>query len=347
MTAGTAASLDAGGSVLVVGGTGPTGPAIVNRFLRLGAKVTIYHTGAHEADFEGDVEHLHGDAREAADIHEKLGTRDWEVAVLTSGRLRALAAELAGKARRVVGITGQPVYQGTMRPTPEGRLPLPISETAERQNDATNYTGKVAEGEDQLFEQHRQGDFEAVVVRYPGVYGPRGPLSHEWAVVKRILDKRQAMILPHDGLTYFQRGYAENLGQLVFLAATVPAAAGEAFNAGDERVLSGRAVAEAIADELGHPLRFVGVAAQFCRGFYPLAQKSSLILDMSKARTLLGYADVVDVEAATRLTARWLAEHHPPDMSPAFAGSFDYDAEERIIEAWEAATAALTPPSPA
>lgn len=330
----------AGAKVLVVGGTGPTGPAIVDRFLASGAAVTIYHSGTHEAEFNGPVTHLHGDPREPADIHDKVGAASWDIAVLTSGRLRALATELSGKARRVVGITGQPVYSGTMVPTPGGRLPLPIPEHAERQRDATNYTGKVAEGEDQLFEQHQRGDFEAVIVRYPGVYGPRGPLSHEWAVVKRVLDRRPAMVLPHDGLTYFQRGYAENLGHLVFLAATVPAAAGEAFNAGDERVMSGRAVAEAIADELGHPLQFVGIPAPACRGFYPLAQKSSLILDMTKARTLLGYRDVLDAEPATRLTARWLAEHQPVDISPAFGGSFDYAAEDRLIAEW-------TSPAPA
>ena len=335
-------------NILVVGGTGPSGPAIVNRFLRVGAKVTVYHSGAHEAQFDGNVEHLHGDPRDPADIGEKLGRSEWDIAVLTSGRLRALATELAGKAGRVVGITGQPVYKGTVRPTPEGRLPLPVPETAERQRDATNYTGRVAEGEDQLLEQHARGDFEAVIVRYPGVYGPRGPLSHEWAVVKRVLDGRPTMILPHDGLTYFQRGYAENLGDIVFLAATVKEAAGEAFNSGDERVLSSRAVAEIIADELGHQMEFVGIPAPACRGFYPLAQKSDLILDMSKARTLLGYHDVLGVDQATRLTARWLADNSPTDIAPNFGGSFDYAREDSIIAAWRGATSLFTqPPDPA
>lgn len=328
------------GRVLVVGGTGPSGVPLVNSFLRGGYSVAVYHTGQHEAEFEGRVEHLHGDPRNPADIDTTLSGRAWEIAVCTSGRLRALASALAGKTRRLVGITGQPVYRGTLLPTPEGRLPLPVPEWAERQRDAHNYTARVAEGEDQLLAQHGSGDFEAVIVRYPGVFGPRAPINHEWAVVKRVLDRRPFMILPHDGITHFQRGYVENVAWLVYLAATRPEAAGEAFNAGDERVLSARHVAELITGELGSTMALIGVSAQFCRGVYPLAEKSNLILDMSKARNLLGYRDVVGVEAATRRTARWLAEHPMADTDlrggPAGgSGSFDYAREERILERWQ------------
>ena len=326
-------------NVLVVGGTGPSGVSIVEQLLAAGDVVTIYHTGAHEAEFSAPVEHLHGDPRDAVDIQDKLSSRRWDVAVCTSGRLRSLAEHLAGRVNRLVGITGQPVYLGTMKPTPAGTVPLPIQEHAQRQYDSASYTGKVAVGEDQLFEQHAQGDFEAVIVRYPGVYGPRGSLSHEWAVVRRILDRRTRMILPHDGMAYFQRGYVENLGRLVFLAATVPGAAGEAFNAGDETVLSARRVAEIIIDELAATLELVGIPSEWCSGAYPLAEKSSLILDMGKARTLLGYRDLVDSESATRLTARWLTtpEAKLVQFSEQFAGRLAYADEDRILDAWSAA----------
>jgi nucleoside-diphosphate-sugar epimerase len=323
-------------NVLVVGGTGPTGVPLVNGFLAAGDAVAIYHTGRHEAEFTGDVEHLHGDPRDADDIARTLGGRQWDVAVCTSGRLRALAETLAGKTGRLVGITGQPVYAGSVQPTPAGRIPLPVPEFAPRQRDATNYTGKVAVGEDQLFAQHGNGDFEAVIVRYPGIFGPRAPLAHEWAVVKRILDGRRFMLLPHDGMAHFQRAYIDNAAHLVHLAATRPEAAGQAFNCGDERVLSARHVAEIIANELGADLELVGVPADLCRGVYPLAEKSHMVLDMSKARALLGYRDVVDVEEATRFTARWLAEHPPApgDVTPGATGDFDYTREDRILAAW-------------
>lgn len=327
--------------VLVVGGTGPSGVPIVERFLDAGRPVTVFHSGRHEHEFSRPVTHLHGDARDEAEIQRLLGGSDWDIAICTSGRLRSLALALAGHTRRLVGITGQPVYAGTVAPTPNGAPPLPIPEFAPRQRDATNYTGKVAEGEDQLFEQHGRGDFEAVVIRYPGVYGPRGPLSHEWAIVKRILARRTRMAMPHDGLTYFQRGYVDNLANLVFLAATRPEASGHAFNSGDERVLTARHVAEIICDELGTTMDFIGVPAPLCRGSYPLAEKSSIILDHSKARALLGHRDVVDVETATRLTARWLFQNpgFGPEVSPAFGGDLDFAAEDTILDRWADAVA--------
>ena len=325
--------------VLIVGGTGPTGVPLANLFLRHGHEVAILHSGRHPAEFEGPVERIIGNARDAEDVQAKLGAREWDIAVCMYGRLRAQAELLAGKTGRLVGITGQPVYRGAQPPTPEGRIPLPIPEFAPRQYDAEGYTGKVAVGEDQLFEQHGRGDFEVVIVRYPGVFGPRAPMNHEWAVVKRILDDRPFMILPHDGVTYFQRGYADNLARLVFLAATRPEAAGEAFNAGDERVLSSRHVAEIIRDELASDIEFIGIPAGFCRDVFPLAEKSNQMLDMSKARNLLGYRDLVDVETATRRTAIHLRDHppDPKDLYPAGTGKFDYEREDRIVRQWRRA----------
>ncbi len=331
-------------SALVVGGTGPTGLHIVNFLLAAGFETTVFNSGRHDSGvtFAGPVERLFGDARDEPSFAGAISDRRWNVAICTYGRLRMLASVLAGRVDRLVGITGQPVYRGAARPTPRGGIALPVPEWAPRQSDMPGHMGKVAEGEDQLFQQHGRGDFEAVVVRYPGVYGPRAPINHEWAVVKRVLDQRPFMLIPHDGLSYFQRGYAENVAWLVFLAATRPEAAGQAFNSGDERVMSAFDVARVINEELDSPMELVGIPAQFARDVFPLAEKSSLILDMSKPRNLLGYRDRVDVELATRLTARWLRDNPPADGEiTSAAGTFDYAEEERILKAWRSATAAL------
>ena len=329
--------------VLVIGGTGPTGVPLVGEFLRAGFRVSIMHSGGHPAAFDAPVEVITGDVRDEDEVRRKVGSRSWDVVVASYGRLRMQANVLAGRTRRFVGITGQPVYVGAVRPTPRGTIALPVPEFAERQYDVNIYTGKVAAGEDQLFEQHGRGDFEVAIVRYPGVFGPRAPINHEWAVVRRVLDDRAFMLLPHDGMAYFQRGYAENLAHLVFLTATRPEASGEACNGGDERVLSARRVAELIVEELGSRMELVGVPAQYCPGVFPLAEKSNLILDMSKARNLLGYTDRVDVESATRLTARWLHDNPPKegDVQRGGTGIFDYAREDKILAGWREASSRL------
>jgi NAD(P)-dependent dehydrogenase (short-subunit alcohol dehydrogenase family) len=62
-------------TVLVVGGTGPTGYAVVRRLLAAGDRVTIVHTGAHEVDFGAAVEHVHTDPTSLDDLRAALGSR--------------------------------------------------------------------------------------------------------------------------------------------------------------------------------------------------------------------------------------------------------------------------------
>ena len=45
---------------LVIGGTGPTGPSLVNGLRQRGFATAILHTGRHEVDtIPPDVEHIH------------------------------------------------------------------------------------------------------------------------------------------------------------------------------------------------------------------------------------------------------------------------------------------------
>ncbi len=64
---------------------------------------------------------------------------------------------------------------------------------------------------------------------------------------------------------------------------------------------------------------------------------------MSKARNLLGYRDVLDVEAATRLTAQHLLTNHPDesDLRTTGHGVFDYANEDRIVARWREAQALM------
>lgn len=46
---------------LVIGGTGPTGPLVVEALLKKNFHVTILHRGTHEIEFPESVEHLHAE----------------------------------------------------------------------------------------------------------------------------------------------------------------------------------------------------------------------------------------------------------------------------------------------
>ncbi len=56
---------------LVVGGTGPTGPHIVNGLIERGYTVSILHTGAHESpQIPESVKHIHTDPFDIEKVRE-------------------------------------------------------------------------------------------------------------------------------------------------------------------------------------------------------------------------------------------------------------------------------------
>ena len=95
---------------LVIGGTGPSGPYIVNGLLERGYDVTILHGGQHEVEFAQPVEHIHTDPHFAETLAPALEGRSFDIAIATYGRMRIIADLLRGKTVRFIGAGGSSVY---------------------------------------------------------------------------------------------------------------------------------------------------------------------------------------------------------------------------------------------
>ena len=94
-------------TALVIGGTGPTGPYVVNGLLDRGFRVTILHTGRHETSLIGpEVEHIHSNPFDIERTADDLGDRTFDLAVIMYGRLRDLASLLRGRVNHFVSIGG-------------------------------------------------------------------------------------------------------------------------------------------------------------------------------------------------------------------------------------------------
>ena len=68
------------------------------------------------------------------------------------------------------------------------------------------------------------------------------------------------------------------------------------------------------------------------------------MLDTSLLRTRLGYEDLVPAREAVGRTARWLAANPIAPGAPeefVLTDPFDYEAEDRLVDAWQAAVAAF------
>jgi nucleoside-diphosphate-sugar epimerase len=335
--------------VLVVGGTGPTGIPIVRGLVEGGHEVTILHRGLHERDeTPPTVAHLHCDPYDDASLAEGTHGATFDVVIAMYGRLRSIARLMAGRTGRFVSVGGVPAYRGWMNPwlhDPHG-LPVPISEDAatvtDPEEDEKGY--RIVRTEEAVFEHHP----DAAHFRYPYVYGPLQLAPREWCIVRRVLDRRDRIVVADDGLTLHHHGFTENLAHAVLLAVDSPdAAAGLVFNVGDEEVLSVRQVVELVTEELGHELEIISMPYDLAVPARPLLAQplpTHRVLDLTRVKTALGYRDRVPARQAIGRTARWLAEHpHEPHGTEeqVLTDPFDYAAEDRLIDAWCRARASV------
>ncbi|HEY3673352.1 MAG TPA: NAD-dependent epimerase/dehydratase family protein [Acidimicrobiia bacterium] len=334
--------------VLVIGGTGPTGIPLLQGLVERGHAVTILHRGTHERDeTPAAVEHLHADPYDEDATRAILAGRTFDVTYVMYGRLRMLAALLRGRTGRVISVGGVPAYRGWMNAwlhDPPG-LPVPVGEdaptVAEPAEDEKGY--RIVRTEEAVFEHHP----DATHFRYPYVYGPYQLTPREWIVVRRVLDGRRRIVVADDGLTLHHHGYTENIAHALLLALEQPdAAAGRLFNIADEEVLSVRQVVEIIAAALDHEFDVVSMPYDLAVPARPLLAQplpTHRVLDVSRVRTELGYRDLVPAREAVARTARWLRDHPLGGSTEehTLTDPFDYDAEDRLVDAWLAARATV------
>ena len=264
------------------------------------------------------------------------------------GRLRTIAELTVGMTDQFVSVGGVPAIRGWMNAflfEPEG-LPVPVGESAptvaEPAEDEKGY--RVARTEEIVLEHHPA----AAHFRYPYAYGPLQVVPREWSIVRRILDGRRRIVVPDDGLTLHHHGYTENLAHAVLCGIDRPeAAAGHVFNCGDDEVLSIRQVVELCAAALDADLEIVSMPHELATSGRPLLGQpgnTHRVLDTSLLRSRLGYSDLVPAREAVGRTARWLAANPIAPGAPeefVLTDPFDYEAEDRLIDAWHAAVAAL------
>ncbi|MFN0089620.1 MAG: NAD-dependent epimerase/dehydratase family protein [Acidimicrobiales bacterium] len=329
-----------GEKALVIGGTGPTGPFIVNGLRERGYDVTIFHRGTHEVpEIPDDVDHIHGDPHFVETIDEALAGRSYDLTVATYGRIRLLAAALAGRSGRFLAVGGVAVYRGFFQGAkqfPSG-LTAPVPEDAPlvESEEENHFAALMVQTERAVLHHHPS----ATVFRYPYVYGPYQLVPREWSIVRRLLDGRPAIILPNGGLTLSTHGWAGNLAHAVLLAVDQPAAAaGKIYNVGDLEQLTIRQVVEVIAAALGREVEIVSVPSQVAgpARILSLGGRAHQLMDTSRIQADLGYRDVLGVREALAQTARWYVDNPPEpggDIETRLADPFDYAVEDRLIEA--------------
>ena len=299
---------------LVTGGAGFIGSNLVHALIERGDEVRVldnFSTGSR-GNLEGhDVDVVEGELRSYERVHA--ATRGVEVvyhlgalgsvprsvqdpltssAVNVEGTLNVLLAARDEGVRRVVFSSSTSVYGTSLQlPTSESTPTDPIS--------PYGVTKLAAERYCISFTRVYQS-FEAVVLRYFNVFGPRQSPHSQYAAAVPLfiaaIDAGEPITIYGDGEQSRDFTYVANVVDATIRAAEAPGANGHVFNIAAGAPASVNSVAETIGSILGKPVekRFEPPRPGDIRDSWA---------DISAARDALGYEPQVDLAAGLELTA--------------------------------------------
>lgn len=333
-------------TALVIGGTGPTGPHVLQGLINRGLDVTLLHRGVHEPPGLPDVPHIHADPHFAETLSEAIGNMTYDVVLAMYGRVKRIADVFDGRCGQLVAIGGVPAYRGCVDPhlnRPYG-MPLLAREDGPVADDgqaAPKFAQMILDAERAALDPARE--YRSAVVRYCGIYGPRNILPWEWSVIKRVRDGRRQMIVPDEGLGIIARCAARNAAEVVLKIVDRPDVANrQVYNCADDDQFTFRQWAELVVDLLGGQIELVSIPSQLAKSAFaelpPPGCRPHLLVSNEKAKRELGYSEVVSAYDALAEAVRWLdANPVTPEAYPLYAGRFDYDTEDRLIAAYRSA----------
>jgi len=342
---------------LVIGGSGPTGPHVLSGLLERGYDVTMLHRGVHEPAELPAVRHLHADPHFAETLAEAVGTETFDVVIAMYGRIKVIGEVLAPRCGHLIAISGVPVYRGFVEPqhtTPYGMKLMAREDGAKADTaDVPSKASMLILGAERAVFEHGAAHGVAVSsVRYPQIYGPRNVVPWEWAVVKRVLDGRQVMIVPDGGLWVISRCAARNAAEVVLRIVDQPQiSGGQSYNCADEDQFTVRQWVQLVAGYAGGDLDIVGIPSTVSRSSLAelLAPGAAphMIVNAEKVRNELGYVEVISAEDALRETVDWLlANPIEPAEYPLYKAKFDYDLDDLMIDRYRQAVEWLRKEAP-
>ena len=282
--------------VLMLGGTGLTGPFAVRRLAALGHQVTAI------SPREAGAGQKLPPAERSADVV----IHTW---LMTEADAGAFVDAFRGRAARAVVISSGDVYRAYGRLTgkePGPPDPVPLAEDAPLRESRYPYGGDY---EKILVEQTCQGQSEmpVTILRYPAVYGPNDSYRfRSW--LKPMLDGLSEIALPDTFAAWrWTHAYCEDVAEAVVLAAVNPRASGRTYNVGEAETPPWAERLERMAAAIGwtgririRPVREFPEDQQF-----PPDPRQDLTMGTRRLREELGYREVVPADEGYRRTAAW------------------------------------------
>ena len=322
--------------VFLIGGTGFTGPAVVQQLLERDHDVTLFHRGQKHDQRTAGASEILGDRKDTGQLSEAVAKVNPDVAVdmipFTADDAAGFMRVCRGIAPRVVALSSIDVYlaYGRIQLTEPGPLQAtPLTETSALRN--TNQPhgpeyDKIAVEAAVM----NHPDLPGTILRLPAIYGRGDKYRRFRGYLKRMDDGRDTILLGSSIENWkFSRGYVDNVARAVVLAIETEEAAGEIYNVAEPRAFKEREFVEAI----GIAAEWQGDVTVMPDDCLPKQLQTEVDfaqdweVDSSKIRQQLGYQEVVDIAEAYRRTIEWEREN-PPDTDP---HDYNYEAEDKAL----------------
>jgi nucleoside-diphosphate-sugar epimerase len=334
--------------VLVIGGTNFIGPCVVRQLVEMGHDVTIFHRGETRADLPEEVKRIEGDRHNLLEYKHEFQKLAPEVVLdmipYTAQDAQGVVDTFQDIAQRVVAISSQDVYRARdilwQRET--GMIdPIPLTEDSPLRSQLYPYRGlsedPFAYDYDKIPVEQvlmNANNLPATILRLPMVYGARDNWHRVYPYLKRMDDRRPAIVL-EEKLAHWQGGYGyvENVARAIALAVNDRRATGRIYNVCESTITVADLV-KAIAKIVDWQGKIVILPKSQMPDIWKFENnfEQHWVTDSTRIRTELGYTEIVDRHEALKQTISWSREHPPEAVTEiGQAKLLDYQDEDAIL----------------
>jgi len=333
--------------ILIIGGTRFIGPYVVKELIKLGYEICLFHRGAQETDVCKKVRCFHADRSRILDYAEPLKkfAPHLVLDMIPINEREALETThvFQGVAERVVGISSQDVYRayGVLTGIEGGPAePVPLSEDDPLRKHLFPYRAQL-KPDHRLYHYEKiqveavymgNPDLPGTILRLPMVYGPGDYQHRTFPYLKRMDDRRPAIIL-EKGLAGWRwtKGYVEDMAYAIALVLADGRATGRIYNAGEHDPLTEADWVKAIGSAAGWDGDLITLPNEKLPKYMQsgINTDQQMVVDTNRIREELGYAESIPRDEALRRTITWERMNPPDEIDPS---RFDYQTEDSLLE---------------
>ena len=252
---------------LIIGGTRNLGPSIVAALREEGYRVTVFNRGQTPDELPGDIERLHGDRSNIAQLGKAVAGREFDLVVdttlYTGPEAEAVIDLFSGRTGRYFFLSTGQVYlvrTAVQRPFQEADYAGPVmpeppqSDESEHRNWAYGFHKRAAEDAFALAWAEREFPFTSL--RLPMVNSERDSYERIYGYFLRLEDGGP-ILLPDDGGLPLRHVYGEDVVRATMRIAKSDAGKGEAYNIGQDETVSLEEFLRLLAGLMQRPLTIV------------------------------------------------------------------------------------------